>query len=64
MTGDQITAKQCYVSSLREMLTREARVDLAEEELKKVRPAPVEQMREVVLQEEPRRVAKIGSELQ
>lgn len=36
---------------------------MVEEELRKVRPEPVEAIKEVVVQNNPRRVVKIGSEL-
>lgn len=52
--GDQIMAKECYISTLHDKASSIAWVGVVKEELQKVRSEPTDAMEEVVVQVEPR----------
>lgn len=61
--GNQICARECYVSSLRTKLLSVTQVDMADEEKETTRPKPGQPMEEVMQNEKLGQVVKFGSEL-
>lgn len=50
--GNQITAKECHVSSLHDQALSIAQVEVDKKQLQKARLEPIEPMEEVVIQSE------------